>query len=114
MPYSDPLADGPTIRKVIPVALRGISIKKKLFEQLAAVRDLLLTANYTNGLFSWCCDVWFRKVGEASRLGVDKLILPDMPLQNTSEYKPLFDQYHLVLFFSLPQTSEERIHRRAR
>lgn len=112
MPYSDPLADGPTIQQSNTVALRnGMSIKK-LFEQLASVRETVtlpvILMGYLNPVLQYGFERFCR---EAAQLGVDGLILPDMPLQEyEDEYKPIFDQYNLsAIFLITPQTSEERI-----
>lgn len=112
MPYSDPLADGPTIQQSNTVALRnGMSIKK-LFSQLAEVRSQvnlpIILMGYLNPVLQFGIEKFCQ---EAARVGVDGLILPDMPLHEyEEEYEPLFRKYNLsIIFLVTPQTSEERI-----
>ncbi|GEO04674.1 tryptophan synthase alpha chain [Adhaeribacter aerolatus] len=112
MPYSDPLADGPTIQQSNTVALRnGMSIKK-LFSQLAEVKQQvnlpIILMGYLNPVLQFGIEKFCQ---EAARVGVDGLILPDMPLHEyEEEYEPLFRKYNLsVIFLVTPQTSEERI-----
>ncbi|MDB5262033.1 MAG: hypothetical protein JWQ14_1314 [Adhaeribacter sp.] len=112
MPYSDPLADGPTIQQSNTVALRnGMSIKK-LFSQIEAVRPELevpiVLMGYLNPVLQFGIE---RFCEEAARVGVDGFILPDMPLHEyEEEYQPLFLKYNLsVIFLVTPQTSEDRI-----
>lgn len=112
MPYSDPLADGPTIQQSNTVALRnGMSIKK-LFTQLEQVRPQvnlpIILMGYLNPVLQFGLEKFCR---EAARVGVDGLILPDMPLQEYEEdYLPLFRKYNLsIIFLVTPQTAEERI-----
>lgn len=112
MPYSDPLADGPTIQHSNMIAIRnGITIKL-LFEQLKDCRkniDLpLILMGYLNpviqyGIEKFCSD--------ASNVGIDGIILPDLPLHEYEiEYKGIFQKYNLqVIFLITPETSEERI-----
>src|SRR5688572_22305202 len=112
MPYSDPLADGPTIQQSNTVALRnGMSIRK-LFSQLLEFRsqvDLpIILMGYLNPVLQFGIEKFCQ---EAARVGVDGLILPDLPLQEyEEEYQPLFRKYNLsVIFLVTPQTAEDRI-----
>ncbi|KAA5544799.1 tryptophan synthase subunit alpha [Adhaeribacter rhizoryzae] len=112
MPYSDPLADGPTIQASNTEALRnGMSIRK-LFSQLAEVRAQvslpIILMGYLNPVLQFGIEQFCQ---EAARVGVDGLILPDMPLHEyEEEYLPLFQKYNLSLIFLVtPQTAEERI-----
>ena len=112
MPYSDPLADGPTIQQSNTVALRnGMSIKK-LFEQLNNVRDTvtlpIILMGYLNPVLQYGFENFCK---EAARVGVDGLIIPDMPLvEYEEEYQTIFEKYNLsAIFLITPQTSEARI-----
>lgn len=112
MPYSDPMADGPTIQQSNTVALRnGMSIKK-LFSQLEQVRaevDLpIILMGYLNPVMQYGLEKF---CAEATRVGVDGLILPDLPLHDYEElYKPVFEQNNLsVIFLITPQTTEGRV-----
>lgn len=112
MPYSDPIADGPTIQESNEKALQnGISIKK-LFEQLTGMRERVQTPivlmGYVNPVVQFGLE---RFCQECARVGIDGLILPDLPMQEyLDEYKQMFDQYGLRnIFLITPQTSEKRI-----
>ncbi|ALJ00424.1 tryptophan synthase subunit alpha [Rufibacter tibetensis] len=112
MPFSDPLADGPTIQASNQVALEnGMSIKK-LLNQLVQVRERvslpLILMGYLNPVMQYGFE---RFCEEAARVGVDGLILPDLPFaEYEEEYKPVLEKYGLSLIFLItPQTSEARI-----
>ena len=87
MPFSDPLADGPTIQRSSEVALRnGMTVAKTL----AAVRELrdggletpLILMGYCNPLYAYGLD---RFLGDAAGAGVDGLIVADMPPEEADE-----------------------------
>ncbi len=117
MPFSDPLADGPTIQHSSEVALvNGMTIKL-LFKQLTNFRSNLSTANrelpiilmgYLNPILQYGID---RFCKDASALGIDGVIIPDLPmLEYLDEYKKIFEKYGLKnIFLITPQTSENRI-----
>ena len=112
MPYSDPLADGPVIQQSNMVALEnGMSIPV-LFEQLKNIRSTIhlpiILMGYMNpilqfGLKNFC--------EAAAAVGVDGVILPDLPMYEfENDYQPLFDEHGLkFIFLVTPETGEERI-----
>ncbi len=112
MPFSDPVADGPVIQQSSTVALKnGMSIKK-LFEQLASIRESvnipLILMGYVNPVMQYGVEAFCRKCQE---VGIDGLIIPDLPLTvYQEEYQALFEKYelHNILLIT-PQTSDERI-----
>jgi tryptophan synthase alpha chain len=112
MPFSDPVADGPTIQESNANALENGMTLKLLFEQLEDIRTEvqlpIILMGYINpvlqygiGAFCEACD----------KVGVDGVILPDLPMDEYLEtYKPIFDEHGLYnIFLVTPQTSEERI-----
>lgn len=112
VPYSDPVADGPTIQESNLVALEnGISLKK-LFGQLAGFRAKItipvVMMGYLNPIMQYGMEAFCKKCQE---VGIDGLILPDLPMQQyLDDYKALFEKYGLVNTFLIsPQTSEKRI-----
>ncbi|MEA5459634.1 tryptophan synthase subunit alpha [Arcicella sp. LKC2W] len=113
MPYSDPVADGETIQQSNQVALdNGISVKL-LFEQLAGIRESGITVpvllmGYVNPVIQFGVENFCQKCQE---VGVDGLILPDMPASvYEEEYKAIFDKYGILnTFLITPQTADERI-----
>ncbi|MDO1447659.1 tryptophan synthase subunit alpha [Rhodocytophaga aerolata] len=112
MPYSDPVADGPTIQQSNDVALQNGMTVKLLFDQLTAMRkDVqipVLLMGYLNPVIQFGIEKFCARCKE---IGVDGVILPDMPMQvYLDEYKAIFDSYGLLnTFLITPQTSEERI-----
>lgn len=112
IPYSDPIADGPTIQDSNIIALENGMSMKKLFEQLkgfrAKVHLPVVLMGYLNPIIQFGMEEFCKKCKE---VGVDGLIVPDLPMQQyLDEYKSLFDSYGLVNTFLIsPQTSEKRI-----
>ncbi|REA56027.1 tryptophan synthase subunit alpha [Dyadobacter luteus] len=112
MPYSDPVADGETIQHSNDVALENGMSVRILFEQLQGMRDTItvpvLLMGYINPVLQFGIEAFCKKCAE---VGVDGLILPDMPMDvYETEYKPLFDAYGILnIFLVTPQTSEKRI-----
>jgi tryptophan synthase alpha chain len=112
MPYSDPLADGPTIQASSSVALdNGMSIQV-LLEQLEGIRQEtqlpIILMGYLNPVLQFGMEAFLER---CQAVGIDGLILPDLPLQEYEEaYQTLFEQYGLSMIFLItPQTSEARI-----
>lgn len=112
VPYSDPVADGPTIQDSNKIALDNGMSMKLLFEQLRGFRAKIhlpvVLMGYLNPIMQFGMEEFCRKCKE---VGVDGLIVPDLPMQQYLEdYKALFDQYGIVNTFLIsPQTSEKRI-----
>ncbi|MBN1185337.1 MAG: tryptophan synthase subunit alpha [Bacteroidales bacterium] len=112
MPFSDPLADGPIIQQSSQIALKNGMSLHLLFNQLENIRNKiklpLLLMGYINPVIQYGMDNFLKK---ASEIGIDGIILPDLPLQEyLDEYKDLFDKYNLPMIFLIsPQTSDERI-----
>lgn len=112
IPYSDPIADGTVIQQSNMTALaNGISIKK-IFAQLASLKDRMhvpvILMGYLNPVMQYGLDNFCR---DAAAVGVSGIILPDLPLYEfESIYRPLFDKYNLSFIFLIsPQTSSARI-----
>ncbi len=112
MPFSDPLADGPTIQASSEQALEnGMSIHV-LFEQLKQMRQRItipiVLMGYFNPVFKFGVENFIAKCKE---LGVDGVILPDLPFDEYREkYQDLFDEASIAnIFLITPQTSDERI-----
>lgn len=115
MPYSDPLADGPVIQASSTIALQnGMSIEK-LFEQLAGFRNNNVLQNtgvvlmgYMNPILQFGFEPFCEK---AAAVGVDALILPDLPEYEFEEtYGAIIKKYGLdFVFLVTPETTESRI-----
>ncbi|MEM9674222.1 MAG: tryptophan synthase subunit alpha [Cyclobacteriaceae bacterium] len=112
MPYSDPLADGPTIQDSSQRALdNGMSVKV-LLEQLQGIRSTvdipLILMGYLNPVIQYGVEKFCE---QCQQIGIDALIIPDLPMRAYLDgYKELFESYGLYnIFLITPQTSEERI-----
>lgn len=112
MPYSDPLADGPVIQQSNMTALsNGITIAA-LFEQLKDCRKEISIPVILMGYMNPVLQYGFEKFcADAATVGVDGLILPDLPqYEFETEYGPLIKKYGLdFIFLITPETSEQRI-----
>lgn len=112
LPFSDPLADGPTIQESSTKALRNGMTTSKLFQQLKGIRNKveipLIIMGYFNPMLQYGVEKFCQ---ECQEIGIDGLIIPDLPVDvYHEEYKALFEKYGLRnIFLITPQTSEERI-----
>ena len=112
LPYSDPLADGPTIQDSSQKALEnGINLDV-IFQQLMPLKKTnktpLVLMGYLNQLLKYGEEKFCQKVVDC---GIDTLIIPDLPMvEFENHYQELFDNYGLTnIFLITPHTSEERI-----
>ncbi len=112
IPYSDPLADGPVIQASGSQALENGMTIAKLLEQLKDFRNTIhipvVLMGYLNPVLQYGFD---RFCADAARVGVDGLILPDLPLYEfETEYGAIVKKHGLdFVFLVTPETSEERI-----
>ena len=112
LPFSDPLADGPTIQASSTQALRNGMTTSILFEQLKEIRKIvhipLIIMGYFNPILQYGVEAFCKKCSE---IGIDGLIIPDLPVDVYNEaYKTVFEKYGLInVFLITPQTSVERI-----
>lgn len=112
MPYSDPLADGPVIQHSSTIALHNGMTIKKLFEQLKDFRKEIHLPVLLMGYMNPILQYGFEKFcADASSVGIDGLILPDLPeYEFETEYGAIIKKYGLdFIFLVTPETSEERI-----
>ncbi|TAE58048.1 MAG: tryptophan synthase subunit alpha [Bacteroidetes bacterium] len=112
MPYSDPIADGPTIQHSNQIALANGMSLNLLFEQIRDIRretDIpLLLMGYVNPVLQYGME---RFIEKAAEVGIDGLILPDLPMAEYQLlYCPLMDAKGMSnIFLVTPQTSQARI-----
>ncbi len=112
IPYSDPMADGPTIQESSTVAIRNGMRIELLLNQLKDIRQKIripiILMSYFNPTYLYGFE---RFCKQASEVGVDGLIIPDLPifeLENT--YKAIIEKYHLSFTMLVTSdTTEERI-----
>jgi tryptophan synthase alpha chain len=113
LPFSDPLADGPTIQASSTQALKNGMTTEVLFNQIKDIRESvsipLIIMGYFNPMLQYGVEAFCKKCQE---IGIDGLIIPDLPVDVYNEqYKATFEKYGLInVFLITPQTSIERIH----
>jgi len=112
MPYSDPLADGPVIQASGSQAIaNGMGIDV-LFGQLGNMRDKIDVPVVLMGYMNPVLQYGFEKFcAAAAKVGIDGLILPDLPIfEFDSEYGDIMKKHGLhFIFLITPETSDERI-----
>jgi tryptophan synthase alpha chain len=111
-PYSDPVADGPTIQHSSELSLENGMTLHVLFEQLNDLRKHVsipvLLMGYVNPIVQYGVEDFCKKAAE---VGVDGIIVPDLPIY---EYEAMYSKYFINnnlsnIFLVTPQTSAERI-----
>ncbi|WP_323789428.1 tryptophan synthase subunit alpha [Psychroserpens sp.] len=112
LPFSDPLADGPTIQASSTQALKNGMTTEILFDQLKNIRNTvsipLIIMGYFNPILQYGVEAFCEKCRD---IGIDGLIIPDLPVDVYNEhYKTTFEKYGLInVFLITPQTSVKRI-----
>lgn len=110
IPFSDPTAEGPVIQEANLRALSGGVTTDKIFD---LVRDLrkdvtvpMVFMTYANVVFSYGAQKF---ISTCKEIGIDGLILPDLPFEEKEEFLPLCNQYDVDLISLIAPTSENRI-----
>jgi tryptophan synthase alpha chain len=112
IPYSDPVADGPTIQDSNTIALRNGMRLSTLLEQVKEIRSKveipIILMGYINPVLQYGIEKF---VSDASNVGVDGVIFPDLPMDEfLDNYKAIFDSANITNTFLIsPTTSEDRI-----
>lgn len=110
IPFSDPTAEGPVIQGANIRALSAGTTTDKIFDLVQRLRqDItipLVFMTYANVVFSYGAE---RFIGLCSKLGVDGIILPDLPYEEKEEFLPLCRQYGVDLISLIAPTSADRI-----
>lgn len=112
IPFSDPMADGPTIQASGTIALRNGMTLRILFDQLADIRKTvsipLIMMGYLNPIMQYGFENFCKKCNE---VGIDGAIIPDLPFDDyLKEYKPMAEKYDIkIVMLITPETSDERI-----
>jgi tryptophan synthase alpha chain len=112
IPFSDPLADGPVIQSAATQAIKNGMTLKKLFAQLAEIKDQvqipLVLMGYLNPIMHYGIEEFCKSCVES---GVSGAIIPDLPFADYQNIvKPIADKYDLrIIMLITPETSEERI-----
>jgi tryptophan synthase alpha chain len=112
MPFSDPLADGPTIQNSSQVAIKNGITLELIFNQIEEIRKTvsipIVMMGYYNQIMQFGATTFFEK---AKAVGVDGFIIPDLPLEIYQEkYENILQDLELdMIFLITPQTTDNRI-----
>jgi len=110
IPFSDPTAEGPTIQGANLRALTGGVTTDKIFDMVKELRkDVtipMVFMTYANVVFSYGAE---RFLKTCSEIGIDGLILPDLPYEEKEEFHPVCAKYGVDLVSLIAPTSENRI-----
>ncbi|HJD22755.1 MAG TPA: tryptophan synthase subunit alpha [Firmicutes bacterium] len=115
IPFSDPTAEGPVIQGANLRALRGGTTTDKVFTLVKGLRrDIpvpMVFMTYANVVFSYGAE---RFISTCRAIGMDGLILPDLPFEEKEEFLPFCHRYGVDLVSLIAPTSENRIARIAK
>lgn len=110
IPFSDPTAEGPTIQGANLRALTGGVTTDKIFDMVKELRkDVsvpMVFMTYANVVFSYGAE---RFIKTCSEIGIDGIILPDLPYEEKEEFHPVCQKYGVDLISLIAPTSENRI-----
>ena len=110
IPFSDPTAEGPVIQEANVRALRGGVTTDKVFDMVTKIREKtdvpMVFMTYANVVFSYGTE---RFIEKAAKVGMDGLILPDVPFEEKEEFDSVCKKYGLDLISLIAPTSHERI-----
>lgn len=118
IPFSDPTAEGPVIQEASERALRGGVTTDKVFDLVRSLRQNvtvpMVFMTYANVVYSYGAAEGNGSGGEAfiaacREIGIDGLILPDLPFEEREEFLPLCRRYGVDLISLIAPTSENRI-----
>lgn len=110
IPFSDPTAEGPVIQAANVRALGGGITTDKVFDMVVRIRKKtripMVFMTYANVVFSYGTEKFIKK---ASEIGMDGLILPDVPFEEKEEFDSVCKKYGMDLISLIAPTSHERI-----
>ena len=110
IPFSDPTAEGPVIQEANIRALQAGTTTDRVFDLVRELRkDVtvpMVFMTYANVVFSYGAELF---ISTCSKIGIDGLILPDLPFEEKEEFLPLCRQYGVDLISLIAPTSENRI-----
>ena len=110
IPFSDPTAEGPVIQGANLRALSGGVTTDKVFEMVEKIRKNIsipmVFMTYANVVFSYGTERFCKKAAE---VGMDGMILPDVPFEEKEEFASVAEKYGLDMISLIAPTSHERI-----
>lgn len=113
IPFSDPTAEGPVIQAANIRALSGNDnvTTDKIFDLVKKLRQRvkvpMVFMTYANVVFSYGSE---RFIASCKEIGIDGLILPDIPYEEKDEFNPICEKYGISLISLIAPTSHDRIH----
>ncbi len=110
VPFSDPLADGPTIQEATQIALKNGTTVKLCLQAVQSLRERgidqpMMMMSYANPLVAYGIE---RFVADAKAAGADGLIVPDLPPEEAHMFADICAREGLALVFFLAPTSNEK------
>ncbi len=110
IPFSDPTAEGPVIQGANMRALSGGVTTDKVFELVRKLRKEIeipmVFMTYANVVFSYGLE---RFISTCNEIGIDGIILPDLPFEEKEEFGPICKKYGVDLISLIAPTSQNRI-----
>ena len=110
IPFSDPTAEGPVIQGANIRALSGGVTTDKIFDFVKDLRKEvsvpMVFMTYANVVYSYGAETFIKTCDE---IGIDGLILPDLPFEEKDEFQPICEKYNVDLISLIAPTSENRI-----
>ncbi|MCR5311817.1 MAG: tryptophan synthase subunit alpha [Lachnospiraceae bacterium] len=110
IPFSDPTAEGPVIQAASNRALTAGATTDKIFDMVVRLRETvkipMVFMTYANVLFSYGSERFIKKCSE---IGIDGLIIPDVPFEEKEEFAPYCEKYGVDLVSMIAPTSGDRI-----
>lgn len=110
IPFSDPIAEGPTIQEANVRALKNHIHTDHVFDMVKKLREKtdipLCFMTYLNVVFHYGYDRFFKKCQD---IGIDGIILPDLPYEEADEVKSVCTKYDVTLISMIAPTSKDRV-----
>ncbi len=111
IPFSDPVADGPVIQASSEIALRNGATLTKTLEMARQIREQsqipLVLMGYANPILAFGMDKF---LSTCEQIGINGCIIPDLPLEESTEYRTKALQHGIsTIFLATPTTSTERL-----
>lgn len=110
IPFSDPTAEGPVIQAANERALANGVTTDKIFEMVKRIRKTvsipMVFMTYANVVYSYGSDKFIKTCSE---IGIDGIIIPDIPFEEKDEFLPFCKQYDVELVSLIAPTSHDRI-----
>ena len=111
IPFSDPIADGPTIQAATVRALKNETTPKTVLEAIHKIKEErdtpIVVLTYYNPIFRMGLKTFFTV---AENCGVDGVIVPDLPVEEASEYEKIAETHGIdTIFLAAPSTPLQRL-----